>query len=435
MKAKFTITLILGLCTLTSMGADRHKADIQTDSLKKSHKIIYFGNNENRYNADSIRAIVDMFYFDQFRHFSDPRAPYFLFLSKDSKLAMGIGGVVRMRGWYDWGGAMNTSGFIPYDISIPQNPTRERWLGSTPAGTALFFRVIGNDNRFGLYQFYLEANFNGYKARDFHLKKAYASVGDFTIGYTNSTFQDPIANPPTVDAQGPNAQISNTTILIRYLHKFKHGFSLAGSVEMPNSQVSDLGKSTQPVSDWFPNIAGFAQYDIGTNQHVRLSGLMRVLPYRDLIRERNSNKIGWGAQLSSVFRIGSPLTFYVTANVGKGYESMTNELQMGDLDLLDDPDTPGKMYAPTAFGWFGAAQYHFKPNLFSTLVVGQQRFCPKGDVSPDVYKYGIYSALNVFWDITTRCEVGGEFNLGKRKNFGGESKWARRVSLMVQFSF
>lgn len=59
-----------------------------------------------------------------------------MLMSKDAQLAMGIGGVVRMRGWYDWGGALNSSAFAPYDISIPTNPARDRWLGSTPSGTA-----------------------------------------------------------------------------------------------------------------------------------------------------------------------------------------------------------------------------------------------------------------------------------------------------------
>ncbi|MDE6826334.1 MAG: hypothetical protein K2J18_06150, partial [Paramuribaculum sp.] len=57
-------------------------------------------------SQDSIKNILDRFYYDQFRSFQDPEAPYFLFMSRDAKLTMGIGGCVRMRGWYDWGGAI-----------------------------------------------------------------------------------------------------------------------------------------------------------------------------------------------------------------------------------------------------------------------------------------------------------------------------------------
>ena len=48
---------------------------------------------------DSISHLLNMFYVDQFRHFQDPRAPYFMFLSKNGNLALGVGGLIRMRGY------------------------------------------------------------------------------------------------------------------------------------------------------------------------------------------------------------------------------------------------------------------------------------------------------------------------------------------------
>lgn len=434
MQTRTWCVAIMCMLALAAGAENKHKSEIQRDSLKQTHKIIYFGEGENP-KADSLRAVIDMFYYDQFRNFHDPRAPYFLFMSKDSHLAMGIGGVVRMRGWFDWGVAMNTNGFIPYDISIPTNPANKKWLGSTPAGTALFFKIIGDNKLFGSYQFYLEANFNGYNARDFHLEKAYAMFSDFTIGYTNSSFADPAAVPLTVDAQGPNSKINNTTIIVRYMHSFKQKFSLGASVEMPHNNIDANQTTTLSEHSWFPDVAGIAQYDIDRNQHVRLAGIMRVLPYRDVVAARNLNKIGWGAHLSTVFRINTPITIYAAANVGKGIGSITNDLTTGSFDLVNSDTELGKMVAPLSFGYYGAIQYHFKPNLFSTAVFGQENYRPSGSVPGDTYKYGLYSALNVFWDITPRCQVGGEINLGKRCNYDGSSNWARRVSLMVQFAF
>lgn len=51
------------------------------------------------------------------------------------------------------------------------------------------------------------------------------------------------------------------------------------------------------------------------------------------------------------------------------------------------------------------------------------------------YKYGLYGAANVFWNLTPRIQVGAEFNIGKRQNFNGMRRWARRVGAMCQFSF
>ncbi|MBQ9076547.1 MAG: hypothetical protein IJY31_01690 [Muribaculaceae bacterium] len=428
-----TLTVAI-LATAALQSFARNHEEIFTDSLKESHRIIFIGDG-SRPATDSIRAAIDMFYMDQFRHFQDPRAPYFLFLSKDNKLAMGIGGVVRMRGWYDWGGIIGYNGFIPYAIPVPKNDADRRKLDSTPAGTAFFFRVIGRNHKLGDYQLYIEANFNGYQSRDFHLKKAYATVNDWTVGYASSSFSDPTAAPPTVDAQGPQAYVQTTAVLLRWMHTFRKHWTTAASVEMPDSRVDADNISTGKSNDWFPNIAAFGQYGWNTDNHLRISGIMRILPYRDIIARQNRNVTGWGIQLSSSFRPTGQLRLFATASGGRGYGSLTGDLLMGNFDLIGKPDDKGRMYAPASFTWLGAAQYHFRPDLFASATLGQERLLPRHGIDSSTYKYGLYSALNVFWYPVPRLELAGELNLGKRKNFNGESRWARRISLMVQFSF
>ena len=437
MKAKITLFVAFAAVTVASAVAqDRPQSRVEQyiDSLKNTHRIEYLGEGDKPLVTDE-RALLDIFYYDQFRNAQDPRAPYFLFMSRDANFVMGLGGVVRMRGWYDWDGAMPNNGFIPYNISIPKNPLREKWLGSTPAGTALYFRVLGTNTVVGDYQLYIEANFDGYNQRGFLLKKAYATLNDWTIGYAHSTFSDPLAEPLLVDGQGPNAYVSTTTVLARWMHNLRKDWIVAASVEMPQSFVGANGTTTQAVNDWFPNLAAFSQYEWAPNQHVRLAGIMRVLPYRDLVAGENKNEIGWGVQLSSVMRPWKPLTLYFMGNYGRGISSLTGDLMMGNYDLVNDPGTPGTMYAPHLFGWYGAAQYHFTPNLFTGRTVGQLRYLPDHATQPTEYRYGLYSALNLFWNITPRIQVGGEYNLGKRQNQNGEGRWAQRVSVMTQFSF
>ncbi|MDE6697269.1 MAG: hypothetical protein K2K25_10355, partial [Muribaculaceae bacterium] len=84
-------------------------ADQQKEALLNDHKIIYIDGRPENPNSvqhqDSIRDLIENFFYDQFQSFSDPAAPYFLFMSRDADLAMGIGGCVRIRGWYDFDGA------------------------------------------------------------------------------------------------------------------------------------------------------------------------------------------------------------------------------------------------------------------------------------------------------------------------------------------
>lgn len=439
MLTRLSHLLLFASIVVCANAAERSHVDSQIDSTLKSNKIIQIDGKqlsaENKAYVDSVRQQISKFYYDQFRHFQDPGAPYFLFMSKDAGLAMGIGGAVRMRGYYDWGGAIPASGFAPILIPMSPSPTAMRNFGTTPAGTCLFFRVIGRNKTLGDYQLYIEANFNGYNSRDFHLKKAYAIINDFTVGYAASTFSDPAAVPPTVDAQGPNNKISPTAVLVRYMPVFKNKWYVAVSAETPSKALDTDGASTAPVNSWLPDFAAFVQYEWAAGQHVRLAGIARTLSYRNILKEQNHNELGWGVQLSSVAHITKPLTSYVTVSYGKGHESLSGDLQVGNHDLVPVPGEPGHLYTPAAFGWCVGLQYNFRPNLFMTIQASESHYMLRKGASPDEYKKGLFSAINVFWNMTPRMQVGAEFDLGRRENRSGEHRYARRIGAMCQFSF
>lgn len=424
------------LALSANMLSAKNLIEQQRDSLIKSHKIITIDGKPSGSQAysDSIKALIENFYYDQFRHFQDPDAPYFLFMSRDATLAMGIGGAVRMRAYYDWDGAIPAPGFAPYLIPMTPDPTKMKSFNTTPAGTCLFFRVIGQNKVLGNYQLYIEANFNGYQARDFHLKKAYAIVNDFTIGYTNSTFSDPSALPPTVDAQGPSNKISPTSVLVRWMPKFKKNWIAAVSLETPSNSIT-TDSTTRKVDNWIPDMAAFIQYQWDRTSHVRLSGIIRALSYRDMLTEKNRNKAGWAVMLSSVAHPTDRITTYATVNYGHGYGSLGGDLLIGAYDLIPKTDTPGALYAPASFGWCLGLQYNFMPNLFVSTSFSQTRFLPKRNLNPAEYKYGLCGNVNIFWNMTPRMQIGAEFDYGKRKDFSGQSRWAKRIGAVAQFSF
>lgn len=432
-KLLCSILLVAGFGSVAAQ--TRNLTDVHQDSVINSNHIIYFGKGEEQ-PRDSSLIMLRKFYEDQFRHFQDPLAPYFLFMSKDNTLAMGMGGCVRMRGYFDWGGAIPSPGFAPYLIPMQNNPLREKYFGTTPAGTALFFRVIGTNKKLGDYQLYIEANFNGYQSRDFHLKKAYGVINDWTIGYTNSTFSDPTALPPAVDASGPNAKMSATNVLVRWLHEFRNKqWSLAASVETPTNQIEQVENEIAKVEQYVPDLSMFGQFHWGESNHLRLAAIYRSFSYRDLITRKNHYKPGWGVQLSGVWHPAYFLTFYGAANTGYGYGSLGGDWLMGEYDLVVDPNKKGTLYAPFCLGGYFAAQYNFTHNVFMSATFGGTHYNPFKGAKPTEYKEGIYIAANVFWYLTPRISCAAEFNLGRRLNADGESKWARRVGAMAQFSF
>ncbi len=439
-KYLFGIVLALSLCASAQLPAQS-----SIDSLNRmkaaSTKIIYIdGKPETegarRLDADSIRSKILEFYYDQFRNFQDPDAPYFMFMSKEANLALGIGGGVRLRAFYGWDGAIPGNAFSPMLIPIPANPANMRNFNTTPSGTYLFFRAMGHNMVLGNYQLYVEADFTGYQGRDFKLKKAYAMFRDFTVGYASSTFSDPAALPPVVDAAGVNNKLSVTTVLARYMPTFKNRWSVGVSVETPETAIVADNRNTSAVSSWLPDFAALVQYQWARGQHVRLSGIVRTLAYRDLTTSTNKNITGWGMLLSSVAKPLDKLTTYLTFNYGRGYANMGGDLRYGGgYDLVGDPLRTGYLYAPTSFGWCAGVQYNFRPTIFATASVSETRFLPEHPMTPDEYKYGMFACANLFWYLTPRVYVAAEYDWGLRKNFSGAHRTAQRANLSAGFTF
>lgn len=432
------ITAILCVSTFITGAYARTLTDVRRESAISSHKIITFGSDRPdslAYN-DSVRHLIEAFYYDQFRSFSDPEAPYFLFMSRDATLAMGVGGAVRMRGFYDWHGAIPAPAFAPYLIPMHPDPAAMRHFGTTPSGTCLFFRVFGRNRQLGQYQLYIEANFTGYGSRDFKLKKAYAQLNDFIVGYAVTTFSDPAAQPPMVDANGPSNKISPANVLVRYMPRLGKHWTLAVSAETPSTAVSADGVATRSVQNWVPDGAAFVQYGWGSDSHIRLSGIVRSLSYRDELAGENRHRAGWGLMLSSVAHPGPRLTTYASINYGRGYASMGGDLANGSYDLIVNPATPGRLYAPGSLGWCVGVQWNFRPELFVSVSASSTRlYVEDASALPGEFRRGVLAAANCFWNVTPRIQFGVEFDYGRRRDCDNSSRDAYRVGAMAMLSF
>lgn len=386
-------------------------------------------------DRDSMFRVISTFYYDQFRHFQDPDAPYFLFMSKEAGLSMGIGGSVRMRAYYDWNGAVPTPSFAPYTIPIPANPLSMRRFASTPAGTGLFFRVIGYNRRIGDYQLYIETDFTGYQSRGLKLKKAYAMLRDFTVGYAPSTFSDPTAQPVVIDAAGNNNKFSHTSVLVRYMPCFKNKWHVGVSFETSSTAIDQTSVSAKPLTEWLPDVAALVQYQWAPGQHVRLSGICRSLSYRDMTSGRNHNLAGWGAMLSSVAHPLPWLTTYANLAGGRGIAGLGSDMQYGYYDLIADPHAAAELYSPATLGWSLGLQYNFRPDFFVSLATSQTYLYTRAGSGGDEYRCGTFACVTAYWNILPRLSVAGEVDFGRRENVSGAARNAWRANVMCAFSF
>ncbi len=431
------LLFVLCLCSCAAARAQSYNELRERYKLKDGKIMAIDGSRPTQEEIDSVQNVLSAFYFDQFRHVEDPSAPFFMFMSREASLSMGIGGSVRIKTRYEWGGVTPVNGLMPAMIPMTPNPARSSRLSANAAGTELFFRVIGRNRKIGDFQLFIQAQFSGYNYVDFKLKKAYATIRDFTVGLATSTFTDPMAQAPDFDAVGIPNKFDDSKVLVRYMPTFRGRYSVGVSLEYPKeATVQSVPGETEPIDVSLPDVAALVQYQWDARSHVRLSGLVRTLGYRDMVAARNKRLAGWGVQLSAVGNPDPRWTLYGAASIGQGIGGVTNDMMAGAYDLVWDPEgRRGVLYAPQSWGWNLGVQYSIRPGWFVDAAVSQQRYNPRHAVEGDEYKSGLYAFGCMCYDITPRITLAGQFTWGMRHNFDGAHKAARQVEAVVAFTF
>lgn len=419
MKSK---TLFLGLCLAsTAVSFAQHIPD---------RAIVLSGDT----TSDDHRQNIAIMYSRNNLAFEDPAAPRFLFLDKKGTVALGIGGYVKALGMYDLRGAVNNNGFYTNMIPVPENPAQRERFGATANNSSIFLKLVSRPTKLGRIIVYIQSNFTGDDGNyGFKLKQAYVSIGNVTLGKARSVFSDAPAMAPTVDDQGPSGQVSAKNMLIKYESPSYRGFSYAISVEVPEASYT-TGTNTRAISQRFPDIPLYVQYAWnGGESHIRASGILRELSYRNDFTAENKLTTGWGVQFSAVSKIVGGLGIFGHYTYGKGIATYINDLSGLGYDLI--PDGNGKLRAPGSAGWTAGMQYDFTSNFFMSTSYSQARLYDNGELGGDCYNYGQYIAANAFYNPIPDLRFGLEYLHGVRNNLNGESGHANRLEAMVQFSF
>lgn len=388
-------------------------------------------------NAEKGQHLVGVIYNPVNAHFNDPDAPRFLFLDREGKVAFGIGGYLKATASYDFCGSIDDGpNFTTYDIPVPANPAMRNSLKGTVNHSTIFMQLVGSTEKFGNYQIYLQSNFtgNGNAGYGFKLKKAYISLGYVTAGLTRSTFVDGAAGTPTIDDEGPSGEMSATNVLLQYRPQFDSHWSAAISAEIPQATYS-LTSATEQISQRVPDIPAYIQYAWrGGKSHVRLSGLVRNLSYRDLADGRNRFATGWAVQLSGMIAFDKSFTFFYQGAYGKGYARYVNDLAGNGLDLIPDATT-GRLKTPKSMNFEAGVRYNITSSAFLAASYSQARLFGQEILGPDTYRYGQYVSLSGFYNIIPDLRLGLEYLYGNRADINRVHNHANRINAMIQYSF
>lgn len=417
--------LFLGLFATACIAA----AAQTTDSIP--HRAIILSGNPD--NPDH-RANIATMYSRENLAFEDPASPRFLFLDKKGKVALGIGGYLKAVAMYDFSGAIDNNLFVTNMIPAPFDPAQRNRFGATANHSTIFLKMVATDTPLGRVIVYIQTNFSGDGGNyGLQLKQAYVTVGHLTLGKARSTFADGPAMAPTVDDQGPSGQVSSKNMLVQYASPSYNGFSWAISAELPSASYT-TGAGARSISQRFPDIPAYVQYSWASGSHVRLSGILRELSYRDNVQASNHFATGWGVQVSAVGSIAGGLGFFGHYTYGKGISAYVNDLCDEGLDLVPAA-TDGKLHAPAVAGLTGGLRYDFSSKVFATASYSRAQLYKSAEIGPHTYRYGQYVTANVFYNPWGDLRLGLEYIHGTRKNADGEHGRANRFEAMVQYSF
>lgn len=366
---------------------------------------------------------------------NDNGLPRFALVGKNNEFYLGIGGQFLGEGVFTWGDAMPSATlFTPASLTpkTPGNGGNTQFGWQTSSIYLNFVAMPGTDNQIGIF---FKGNFMG-NNNAFNCFHFYAKYRGLTAGYTNSLFTDGAAEPMTIDFEGPNGYPFTTLFTAYWEQNFTKNFSGAIGIDAPSGSMT-AGNSTKIVNQRVPAVPMYLQYawnDGGS--HVRLSGLIRPLQYRNLSDEVNKTNVGGGVQLSGMTGIAGGLNVNFNAAYGSGIGSYLQDDNGLGLDAVP-ASKPGEMKMVNTLGVTGGLGYSFSPKVSTNLTYSHLvNWLPEDAlVSDSQYRYGDYVAANVIYNINKFVSAGIEYDYGHRKDFNGNGLHANRLQCQLAVTF
>ena len=399
----------------------------------EGHSLLYFISRDS-----ASHEIMGYFYKTQSPLFQDPTAPRFIIASRDNNIVMGIGGYVMFRGWGDFDGICSSDDFLTSKIPTGTG-TQKMKLGMTAAPSRIFLKLIANTGQLGPLTAHIEGDFLG-ASRTFRLRHANIQFMGFTIGQATSTFIDLGATAPSLDQNGNIVASAQRSPLIRYEYKNKH-FRVGIGAEMP-SYTGTYSLQTAKASAEFPDIPLYLQGQWGASSHIRLSGILRNLAYKNTLHSTYHQAFGVGGKLSGAIQLADPLRFYFYTLYGKGVASYTLDLSGVGADLLPDYRELGKMFTPHSAIYYGGFKIDYSKALFSDFTYSYIRLYPgktylaNSDISSlTFYRYAQSVTANIIWKFSPNAWCGLEYCWGERTNFDKSRNHANRIYTAIRYNF
>lgn len=385
--------------------------------------------------------------------------PKFVVKTRNNKFMLTIGGVINVIMGCDLGNnlyKMDGAGinFTTNEIPVPAVKGRKADYYINALNSKIDFQVVGFGGSVNQVTAYLRLGTNGISSQ-VKFKRAYLSWRNFTGGLKKTLLEDANAcQPPTIDPQGPSGCVSTSVYEVGYQSPSLCGFKFAAALDMPTwyssngvyrgkdypifegKQVADYGDAEQVV----PDIPMWAEYSFSKWNRIRVSGIIRNFAYRDLVNCRTRHTVGWGVMLSGNIQPAQPVILYYQLAYGCGIGNYLQDIAGMPLSFVPQDNSPGKMKASPMAGFNIGATFNISPKWQINIMGSESRiwdvsrYCTASDAT-DNYKYALYGAANLFYNISSYLQCGVEYIYGRHQTWSDVGANDSRVQAQMQFTF
>jgi DcaP outer membrane protein len=280
----------------------------------------------------------------------------------------------------------------------------------------------------------------------FRLRHAYAELGKFGVGQTNSPFMDGDVFPNTVEYWGPSGMVLFRNIQIRYM-PIQGDTRLTFALEKPGASAEGGIYADrielQNVKPRF-NLPDFsAEYHLGRKWgYVELAGILRKIEWVDQNYSPNYNisgkTLGWGLNLSTNVKLGKGSTFRGQYIYGVGVENYMNDAP-SDVGIKNNPGNPSKPIIGAALpvaGLLAFIDHSWNEKLSTAIGYSSIHIDNSNASSPSAFKYGQYAIVNLLCTPASNMMGGVELQYGRRENFtDGFSSNIFKVQFSFKYNF
>ena len=416
---------------IIAMAAGAFHASAQRDNRLNEEHVVSVVVNESEATADEVEKAFRQ---NAPESPNDNAMPRFAIVGKNNKFYLGLGAQFLGEAVFDWGDKMPSAVLIVPSSIEPSAPGNRSDLRFGWQSSNIYMNIVALPNTEDQIGVFLKLNFFGRdnSVKVYHL---YAKYRGLQVGYNTGLFTDGAAMPFTLDFEDAAGYPFLTMFNASWTQHFTKNLTGAIGIDAPTVSFT-CSSTTEEVNQRIPTVPMYLQYGWGDGSHVRLSGMVRPLMYRDLTAAKNRVLTGGGVQLSGVTPVVGNLSAQFNAVYGKGIASYIQDDNGLGFDAVATTHS-GEMKMPETMGLTGALTYQFSDKVSSNLVYSHVTnwFGSDARLAADTYRYGDYVAANVIWAINKFASVGLEYDYGHRMSTSGTSRHTNRLQCQMAVTF